>query len=156
MNQKIISLAYTRKVEAEYLQEIAMIEKEIAATPLGQRLARCRDLLGTARMDKADAEERVRNAALQAHHATGNRRPHPAVQVILSTVLSYDPQAALDYCRLHLPKALTLDRRKFEKAAKVLELPFVTVGQMPATRIASDLTEYLIGPQKDVGGNDGA
>ncbi|MBM3155593.1 MAG: hypothetical protein FJ008_09770 [Chloroflexi bacterium] len=143
MNQVVVNLASIRKVEAEYLQEIAEIDKELAATPLGQRLARCKELLGVARLDKADAEDVVRNAALQVYEATGDKQPHPAVKVVMSTVLYYDQGAALDYCRQHLSKALKLDRGEFEKAAKVIEPEFVIISQMPTTRIASDLTAYL-------------
>jgi hypothetical protein len=50
---------------------------------------------------------------------------------------------ALIYCRQHLPNALKLDARAFEKAAKVIPLSFVDVVETPKATIATDLSEYL-------------
>ena len=49
---------------------------------------------------------------------------------------------AMAYCRERFPKGLKLDRREFEKAAKILEPKFVQIRQEPSTRISRDLSEY--------------
>ena len=140
----IKQLAHTRDVEAQYRQEIADLEAEIAATPLGQRLTRVRDeLLKVAQADVADAEGSVRKRALEMYQTDGNKRPHPAVTVKEFTTLSYDSAQALDYARQHLPQAVKLDTRAFEKAAKVLELDFVTIAKDPRPTITRDLTPYV-------------
>lgn len=154
MNSTTIrELAYARSVEVEYLQEIAELEAELAATSLGKRLAHCRELLEVACADKADAKARVHAVALASYEATGNKQPHPAVKVILYTILDYDLADALEYARQHLPKALKLDKRTFERAAKAIEPDFVTIGQEPRTRIASDLSSYLDTPTPSTSGD---
>jgi len=130
-------------VKDGYKQEILELENELAETSLGQRLVRARELLGVARADVTDAVDEVQARALGAYEATGNKVPHPAVKVALFTVLDYAPGDALEYARLHLPKALKLDKRTFEKMAKVIEPDFVTISQEPRVRIARDLSAYL-------------
>jgi len=143
LNNYVHQLAYFRKVEANALETIAGIEAELVSTPLSQRLGRAKEFLGAARLDKANAADRVRNAALAEYQVMGNKQPHPAVKVVLATVLDYDPADALTYCREHLPKALKLDKRTFERAAKAIEPGFVTIEQEPRTRIAKDLSAHL-------------
>ncbi len=144
MDELIRRLAYDRKVEAEYRQEIAEIEAEIAASPLVKQLERARELLKVAQADVADSEEDVRKAALEAYQADGSKKPHPAVAVKVYTVLDYDPAQALDYARQHLPQAVKLDKRMFEKVAKVADFPFVDITTEPRVTIARDLTEYEV------------
>lgn len=45
--------------------------------------------------------------------------------------------------RQHLPKALKLDKRVFEKVAGVLDLDFVIISEVPSTRVDRDLSVYL-------------
>lgn len=143
MDEKIKHLAYCRKVETEYKCEILEIENELAETPLGQRIVRARKLLEIARADVTDAVEVVQTKALRLYAKTGNKTPHPDAKIALTTVLAYEPDQAHTYARLHLPRALKLDRRTFEKAAKVLDLNFVTITQKPRVRISRDLSAHL-------------
>jgi len=143
MDQEIRELAFARNLEATLAQEVERLESLVAISDLGWQLAGAKDQLGTARLSKLDAEERVRHAALARHELTGNKQPHTAVKVVFSTVLDYDPSDALNYARQHLPQALKLNKGAFEKAAKAIELDFVTVAKEPRTRIVSDLSAYL-------------
>jgi hypothetical protein len=59
------------------------------------------------------------------------------------TKIEYDTARALTYAREHLPQALKLDAREFEKVAKVLKLDFVTTHEEPQATIATDLSKYL-------------
>lgn len=143
MDQEIRELANARSVEAALAEEVERLEALVKISDLGWQLAAAQDQLGTARLSKLDAEDKVRHAALTRHELTGNKQPHPAVKVVLSTVLDYDPGEALEYARQHLPKALKLNKQAFEKAAKAIEPDFVTMGKMPRARIAGDLSAYL-------------
>lgn len=121
MHRNVKHLAYCRGVEAECREEIRAIEVELAATLLSQRLDRARERLAVALDDVADAVAIVQKKALAVYEEAGDKSPHPAVKIAMFTVLNYAPEAALEYARLHLPKALKLDRRMFERAAKAIE-----------------------------------
>ena len=143
MDREIRELASARNLEAALAQEVERLEALVAISDLGWQLAAAQDQLGTARLSKLDAEEKARHAALARHELTGSKQPHPAVRVVLSRVLDYDPIEALEYAQQHLPKALRLNKQAFEKAAKAIEPDFVTMGKEPRTRIAGDLSAYL-------------
>lgn len=148
LQERIEHLARCRQIKAEFRQEVADVEAEIAFSGLGRVLAERKEYLATARAEVTDAEEVVRQTALQAYEQTGEKRPHPAVLVKARTVLAYDPGDALEYAREHLPQALKLDRRTFERVAKAAGLEFVSVGQEMRPTIARDLSEWLTPAQE--------
>lgn len=88
-------------------------------------------------------EEQVHAAALHQFVETTEKKPHPAVQIKMFTRLDYDPERAKIYCMEHVPAALKLDARAFEKVAKVLMLDWVESVPYPRAQVAGDLSEYL-------------
>ena len=99
---------------------------------------------------QAEASERVdeltkqvRDRAVLAFEQSGDKRPNSAIQIKEYIVLVYSEGDALEFARQHVPKALKLDRRAFERVAKVLEPDFVTVITEPRATIASDLSAWL-------------
>jgi len=142
LDELIKKLAYYRNVEAEYKQELDDVRAEIQES-YGHILERVESLLKVAKADVADAEENVRKAALDAYGESGEKRIHPAVVIKVFTVLNYLETAAFAYAREHLPTVLRLDKRKFEKAAKTIDLEFVTKSQEPRATISRDLSSYL-------------
>ena len=143
MNDAVAHLAHIRQVVAEREDTVAGMETALHASPLWERLEEGRLNLRQARLTQTDAETEVRKQALGIYEETGDKHPHPAVPIKMYTVLDYDDGEALDYAREHLSKALKLIKRTFEKAAKVLELDFVTIRQEPRATIRRDLSEYL-------------
>jgi hypothetical protein len=143
LKEKVKCLAKTRSVQEEYKSEITELKAEMDASPLGKRLKQVYQYLEVAKEDVASAEVKVREAAMDAYQNTDNKKPHGAVQVKMHTTVVYEQDAAFDYARNHLPQALTFNRRKFELAAKVLDLDFVTVLKEPRVSIARDLSSYL-------------
>lgn len=150
LSELVTCLATARQAERITKGEIADLEAEIAATPAGQRLARERRALADARFDVQDLEDQVREAALNEHRKTGDKRPHAATTIKAFVVLSYPYDQALTYCREHLPQAVvtTLDHKTFEAVVTGLVkagsgLDFVTIGQDPRATIARDLGAYL-------------
>ena len=144
MNEAVTYLAKCRQYEAEDKAAVERIEAAIRAE-YGKMLDDARHLLGVAKADVADAEDDVRKLSLAAYVEGGksDKKPHPAVQIKTYTVLEYDEGDALDYCREHLPNALKLDKRAFEKVAKVAEPEFVAVKDEDRATIARDLSEWL-------------
>ena len=143
LGNKVESLARCRKNEELYRAEMEQLEQELAESLLGVQLATAKALLATAKSATAVAEQDVRAEAMAAYEVTGDKRVHPAVEVISKTILEYDDELAMAYCRESYHKALKLNRREFERAAKFLEPKFVEIRQEPATRISRDLSEYL-------------
>jgi hypothetical protein len=127
MNDLIEALARARNIEQEYKDEIAELEQEIAETKIAKRLAYVKsDLLPTAKADVEDATAAVRRAGVETFEETGEY---------------YDDGYALAYAREHLPQALKLDRRVFEKVAKAAHPYFVNITKEPRATIARDLSE---------------
>jgi len=143
MKNAVARLAYTRNIEAEYKDEVAAAEAELKESGTWRYLEQRREYLKTAKADVTDAEASVRRAAVETFRKTGNTKPHPAVKVKIYVLLDYEPADALDYAREHLPAALKLDKRTFERAAKVVVMDFVATRQEPRATIARDLSEYL-------------
>jgi len=141
----VASLARARDAEQASRDRIESLERDIAATPMAQLLHRERRALAGAAEDARALEAQVREAALNEHSRTGNKRPHPAATIKAYTVLQYRDDAALAYCREHLPQALvvTLNAKVFEPVARAAGLDFVTARQDLRATIARDLSAYL-------------
>jgi hypothetical protein len=87
------------------------------------------------------AADAVREAAL----ASGERQPHPAVQVKAYEVLDcYDSLAILQHYRHHLPETIKLDTKALAKVVKAgVQVPGAQMLLEHRATIASDLTPYL-------------
>ncbi len=90
-------------------------------------------------------EETLRLMAVAHYGATEERKPAPGVEVVITKRVDIDRDAGLKWATDHglflIPASL--DVKAVEKAAKVTPLPFVTLVDVPAARIASDLTKAL-------------
>lgn len=145
MDKKIEYLAKCRQIEAEYQAGVAEAEAELRETRLWSWLEQRREYLAVAKVDVKDAEADVRKAALAVYTENGDTAPHQTVRIKLFTVLEYDDSEAHAYARQNFPHALKLDKRAFEKVAKVIEPDFVTITKQPRATIARDLSEWLVG-----------
>jgi hypothetical protein len=141
INELVGKLAYARQVEAVEAEAVKEIEAEIEAA-YGKMLALRKKYLATAKADVADAEAAPRAAAVEAYANTGEKKVHPAVMVKEFVAMDYDPEQAKQYAFEHLPSALKLDAKKFEKVALVIPLDFVTIYTEPRATIASDLSAW--------------
>lgn len=135
-------LALARETEAHEKEALAAVEAVIAEK-FGDALTKARRCLQFARADEVDASVNLRQLTLDEFYQGDKATPHPAASIIMQTILYYDDGDAISYCRKHLPKALSLRKRDFEKAAKVIEPDFVKIRQEPRVRIKHDLSEWL-------------
>ena len=85
-----------------------------------------------------DEEVKLRELTLQAYAETGDKAPAPGVGIRERTVLTYDGKVAFDWAKSH-KMALQLDKKAFEKIAKVSDLDFVDVTTEPIATIATTL-----------------
>ena len=143
MKNAIARLARARQIVTEQEAALAEMTEELYASPLGLYLNKTREDLQKAKAAQSDAEIGVRAIGRNIFRETGDKMPHPAVKIKMYAALDYTDEDAIEYAREHLPKALRLIKRTFEKAAKVLELDFVTARKEPRVTIARDLSEYL-------------
>jgi len=143
LHEEIKGLAGVRQTEAEIKAEVADIQAELEASALWKALQERKALLRSASEAAEQQADYVRELALAAYGKRGDKRVHPAVTIKTYTTLNYDPANALNYAREHLPGALKLDVRAFEKVAKVAGLDFVEIEQEPRATIARDMSKYL-------------
>lgn len=94
----------------------------------------------------AEAEATLRDLAIAAYQATGEKHPAPGVGVSLTTTLDYDDVQALAWAR-EQGAALLLDRKGFEAIARALPLAFVTRSEVPKATLARDLGAALAAAQ---------
>src|SRR3990167_10270437 len=90
----------------------------------------------------ADADGALRAFALAEYRDTGNKAPGPGVEIKMVTHLIYDPDQALTWA-ISKGVACSLDRRSFEKLAKVLPMDFVKISEKPTVTVAQDLVKAL-------------
>jgi len=145
MDNLVHNLAIARSTTANLKAELAQVNAEAAAMVkerFGERIKQLTDWLSRAQADLEANEQAVRETALEAYLETGNKHPHPAITIKVFTKLDYDEEQAVTYCVEHLPKALKVDKRKFEAVAKAAELDFVQITDDPKATVATDLSEY--------------
>jgi hypothetical protein len=91
------------------------------------------------------AEADVRGLTLVAHETTGNAKPSAGVSVVITKDYTVDEAAGFAWAKTTglclVPESL--DVKAVKKLATVQALPFVTVQEVPAVRIATDLTKAL-------------
>lgn len=143
IQESISKLALARQIEAKCKADVADIQAELEASALWRVLTERKADLKAAQKAASAQYDYVRELGVTTYDETGDKKVHPAVTVKMYTILTYDSADALEYAREHLPGALKLVTRAFEKAAKVLDLDFVAINQEPRADIAKDLSKYL-------------
>jgi hypothetical protein len=96
------------------------------------------------------AEAMLRESALARYEQTKETRPTAGVQVAVYKEPVYDPQKADEWSREHkiarIPERVIpeqLDRKAFERIARLTSLDFVEWKEGPRVRIATDLEKAL-------------
>jgi len=143
LNEAVQRLA---KLQGELKQldlKVATCREKLEATPNWIKLQQAIKAADYIRDQIKEVDHLVRDMALESYIAQGDKQPHPSVSIKVYTTIDYDPDRAKQYCIDHLPTALKLDPKVFERAAKVIELDFVTRGEEPRVAISSNLGEYL-------------
>jgi len=153
LDQLVEQLAQARADLERAVTDDASLELKIEtaiAKQFGSKIADAKLACADASMLVDDLTAQVRQAALAAFEQTGDKKPNAAVQIKEYVLITYEDAAALEFCRKVAPNALKLDRRAFEKIAKLgieaggqFAPDFVTVTKEPRASIASDLSPWL-------------
>lgn len=90
------------------------------------------------------AESALRDAGLAHYKAHPESKKLPfGLGVRVTQSLVYDTDTAQKWAFTHRSDLLTLDKKEFEKVAKVTPLAFVTVEEVPTVTIPSDTAKLL-------------
>lgn len=102
-----------------------------------------RQQMATAKIARQGAEKWMREALLEAHAQTGEKK-FPGGGIRMVKTLEYTEDAALFWAQQH-SMALLLDRRAFEKLAKSgnVSATIVTIAEEAQATIDSDLSAFL-------------
>ena len=142
--EKVKELAKLRKElveerEGDYKQKKAEIESSLAYL----YYKGCLD-------DIEKLETEIRQGAEANFKATGEKNPHPAVEIKENVVLTYVEVNALNYAQTNLQVAIippSLDKKVFEKQIRALpeeKIPtFIEVTKVGKATIKKDLSEFL-------------
>lgn len=130
-------VAHYRNEYAKYKAEIdASYQAWLAETEqLGDTVNRLKEIL-------ADAERRLREAALAQYEATGAKKLPHGVGVKIATRMIYDAAAAFEWAKSH-DMALQLDKTAFEKIAKASPMEFVEFVEVPTATLPTDTAKLL-------------
>ena len=143
MEHTIGALAQGRRELKELVAESKRLEQQIAASDAGQEHAQTMERIAETKRHISCLENSCREGALEVFRINGETSIHPALKVKQYTVLNYSPELAKAWCMRKFADGLRLDKRAFEKAAKVLRPKFVAVETEPRLTIARDLSGYL-------------
>ena len=138
LNDAVERLAATR-----YNAKIAGLVLEDAQARFEVDHAAIIDAARLAKGEEAEAERIVRALAVDEFTATGNKAPCVGVSIVLTKELSYDKAKATEWALTAMPDLVTpaqINVKAFEKIARTVPLPMVTITETPAVRIASELS----------------
>jgi hypothetical protein len=109
------------------------------------------DDLAAAKQTTSTLDTEVRELAL----ASGEKKPHDAVEIKTWDECEFDPTEAVNWCRLYMPALLELNTKAYDKVLRevvnsktlsgILTMPGKVV-EKPKASVARDLTAYLPTP----------
>lgn len=138
LREAVARLAMTRQLHADSTALLAAARAQFEAEHSA--------LLATVATDatnESEAERTVRALAVDEFKVSGDKTPCEGVSIVLSKVLTYEPATVTDWAKTAMPDLITppqLNVKAFEKIARTVPLPFVTITETPAVRIASELS----------------
>ena len=142
LEHTVAELAYARENLGRIKDNIQQLQLEMGQTHLGQEFAsaQMQRELGAQRVGELEAM--LRTDALAAFDGE-DRHPHAAVTIKEFMVLKYNLEEALEHARFHLPQAVKLNKREFDKIARVTNFSFVEKGKEHRATITRDLSEWV-------------
>lgn len=143
-DRAVAHLANARQRTQARAARIKKLEEEIAKTEMGKWLADERAALDAEKTAEEEARAELDGLAIERYNDSGDKRPHPAVQIKEYTTYSYDERKAFEWAKDNLPGALSLNRRVFDKTIPIIGAPeFVIPSVSPKVTVATDLSQYI-------------
>jgi len=146
LRQLALARAKVAKLKTNYEELERAFQEQSHVAQLLDELSRQQEIC-------SNAELRLRAGAADLYKSEDVRQPHPAVKIRLVRKLEYLENMAWEFCAEHLPKALKLDKRFFEKHCRAVAdtdpISFVEIIQEPQVTIARDLSAYIEEPEPE-------
>lgn len=146
MAARVRQLATARALAAKTKAQVEALENTLHASRKYVTLAAINEA-AKARLE--EAESAVRLAAEQGYREFGEQHPHEAVSVAVKRTVTPGEQA-MTFAGTHVPKAIVLDAKVFNKAVLAfvdggVDVPpdAATIADTPMVRVKTDLSEYL-------------
>ena len=147
LEDSITTLAELQAQIAVKEDKLNKAEDALMETELGQKVGGLHVAIDELKQKAKELDSQIRDYTVSIFESTGEKHPHPAVGIREYTKLDYDKDEALHWAQRHLPKALKLDNRFFEKHAKAVSetqpISFVRIYKEPRATISTDLGEYV-------------
>lgn len=143
-DQSIIQLAHYRKMEAQAKEQRRQLVERFENS---EEYLKIEEQLKETRAEIKEIDRQIRADAVQHYEITGEKDLHPAIGIRMVTSLDYERDYVFDWCLEHLPLALTINKRFFEKHAKAVSetapVPGVTIEKIPQATISKNLDPFL-------------
>jgi hypothetical protein len=136
-------LARLREQEAQCKADVIAAQATLEATAAYQALEAARERERQVQHVILTHTRALRDGIKTVFEMTGDKAPLPGVQIKLYKRYVYDHDTTRDWLMFNAPAYLTIDAKRFEKAAETLDGAPVTIENDPRPAIASDLSEYL-------------
>ena len=143
LDETVRALAQERATCEELDKIVDACQKVLEATPAYQALHSAKEQALVHHKRALDIEGNLREWALAAYRANGNKTPLKGVTIKVFKRLIYDAAQAEAWCRQNAPTLFKWDVKGFEKAAEKLPGAPITIEDDPRVTLASDLSEYL-------------
>ena len=147
IKERLRIMAVLEKEAQELTDWIEETGKELEADPIYQRYEKLVEQRKEVMDKKKNISDGLKELAVLQYFDIGEKKPAPGVEVRIYTRLNYDEETAFSFCEQHLPAALKLDKKKFEKYVKAMEevdpVDFVEIVEDPRVFISGDFSEYL-------------
>jgi hypothetical protein len=137
-------LALLRRQQLDQAQTVAEAEALLHDTPEWQAYEQATNQRRAITEALDATTTAVRQAALDAYKASGDKAPAKGVSIKLFKRYVYDQDQTREWCMAYAPTFLTVDAKRFEKAAETLDGAPVRVEYDPRPAIAGDLSEYEV------------
>lgn len=135
---------YWEKLEDAQEAEAHHYERMLETMP-GKEWQEARDTVEVVRAKMKAVDDELRQLVVEHFIETGEKHILPGIGIREYTRVQYDEDEAREWCKVNLPDALKLDKRKFEKYVKAVSemspVPVAQVDKEPTATISSDLSE---------------
>jgi hypothetical protein len=142
----LVAVAEARTIQADIGRSLAEAKAALDASVQYAIWNQAKEALSERKAITKQAEADVKALLVEYYELTGNKKPTEEAYIKEYTIIDYDAGEALAYAKEHLTAAVIpekLNKRAFEKVAKVVSLDFVTESKEPHGTIASKLGHLL-------------
>ena len=141
--KQLATLQQTQEEMKDVLEtQMSLIED----TKLWQEYQEQKDFAKNIDLEIADLKERVKEYAVEAYKATGEKKIASGVGVRVYQQVDYDEDVAFEFCLTHLHPVLKLDKSKLERHLKAIKETappeWAVYYEEPKGTVSNDLSDW--------------